>query len=270
MRKLKISSENAEFQVIRALKTNRKKRRRQGELFIEGTESIKQAMKANITLTRIIATDMNRLSTWAKGLIRQNRTASIIEMSDALYTKLCDREKPSELVVTAKMQTVDLWDIEVSQNPCILICDRPSNYGNFGTILRSANSFNIDAVFIVGHAIDPFDPKVIRSSLGSIFHTKIVPIHSVEALESWLVRQKQANGLQTVGTDSKGSVSIRDYQLERPIALILGNEAKGISVALQNLCDCIVNIPLSGDVNSLNVSCAGSILLWEIYRNSFI
>ena len=93
-------------------------------------------------------------------------------------------------------------------------------------------------------------------------------IHSIEILTNWLTMQKQKNGLQTIGTDSKGSVSIRDYKLARPIALILGNEAKGISVALQRLCDYIVNIPLSGDVNSLNVSCAGSILLWEIYRDT--
>ncbi len=268
MKRLQISSENAEFQVINALKKNRKKRRKSGEIFIEGIESIKQARKANIKFTRIITTDIDNLSTWASSLIRQHRAAKIIEMSDSLYAKLCDREQPSEIIVTAKMRPFDLWEIGVSEKPCVLIFDRPSNYGNFGTIIRSANAFNVDAVFILGHGIDAYDPKVIRSSLGGIFHTKVLNIASTAELKRWLTTQKQRNQLQVVGTDSTGSISLKNKTLKRPIALILGNEAKGMSVALQVMCDYTIRIPLSGAVNSLNVSCAGSILLWEIYRNS--
>lgn len=268
MKRIKVTSENAEFQVINALKTNRSKRSKSGEIFIEGIESIKQARRANIQFTRIITTNIDHLSKWSKGLIRQHNAATIIEMSQPLYERICDREQPSEIIVTAKMPKFDLQEVDVGNNPCVLIFDRPSNYGNFGTIIRSANSFAVDAVFIMGHAIDPFDPKVIRSSLGAIFHTNVVNISSTNALSDWIATQKQLNGLQIVGTDSTGDVALSDQNLQRPIALILGNEAKGMSVALQNLCDYVVSIPLSGAVNSLNVSCAGSILLWEIYRNS--
>ena len=76
------------------------------------------------------------------------------------------------------------------------------------------------------------------------------------------------NGLNIVGTDSTGETSLLEHPLTRPIAVILGNEAKGMSVALKNLCDQVVSIPVSGVVNSLNVACAGSIILWDVYKNS--
>jgi TrmH family RNA methyltransferase len=149
----------------------------------------------------------------------------------------------------------------------VLVFDRPSDCGNFGSIIRSANSFQVDAIFVVGHAIDIYDPKVIRSSLGSIFHSKVILIPSMQDFQNWVADQKRKNGLSIVGTDSTGEVSLFDRKLTKPIAVILGNEAKGMSVALKEMCDYIVRIPISGAVNSLNVACAGTIFLWDVYRN---
>ncbi|MBE2237486.1 MAG: RNA methyltransferase [Caldilineaceae bacterium] len=267
MKKLLITTENAEYQVIQALKLNRTKRSKSGEVFIEGIESIKQAVHANVALTRIIAADVDGLSDWGKQLIQEHETAKIIEMSRALYKNLCDKETPSEMIATAKINSVDLSNLRLSETPFVLIFDRPSDHGNFGSLVRSANSFSVDAIFVVGHAIDVYDPKVIRASLGSIFHANLVAVPSLHELEQWLAVQRQKNHLQLVGTDSSGEVSLQTHTLEKPIALILGNEAKGMSVALKNLCDYTISIPLAGAVNSLNVACAGSILLWEIYKN---
>ena len=72
--------------------------------------------------------------------------------------------------------------------------------------------------------------------------------------------------MEIVGTDSQGDVSIKDCKLKRPIMLIIGNEAKGMSVKLREVCDKIIKIPIEGNVNSLNVSCAASIVMWEIYK----
>lgn len=265
---LKITAENAEYQIIESLKTNRTKRVKLGEFFIEGIESIKQAIAANIRITRVITADLKKLSGWATQVVENLDNAKIIEMSERLYNKLCDREEPTEIVVTAKLQHLSLDKIKLSKNPFVLIFDRPSDHGNFGSIIRSANSFNVDAVFIVGHGIDYLDPKTIRSSLGSIFHTQIINIESMNQLVRWMDEQKKLNGMQIVGTDSTGTVSLMNTRIRTPIAIILGNEAKGMSIGLKELCDCIVRIPISGKVNSLNVSCAGSIFLWDIYRNS--
>lgn len=268
MPNLSISTENSEFQIIQALKLNRTKRSQTGEIFIEGIESIKQADRAGLGITRIITPNVDKLSNWSKDLILKNRTAKIIDMSFDLYKSICDREEPSEIVVTARVEPIGLHDLKLPKDPFLLIFDRPSDYGNLGSLTRSANSFGVDAILIIGHSVDIYDPKVIRSSLGSIFHSVIIPIQSMQEFETWVKEQKRINNISIVGTDSTGAVSLASQPLTKPIAIVLGNEAKGMSVALKNLCDYVVSIPVSGVVNSLNVACAGSILLWDVYRNS--
>lgn len=267
MPNLTISTENAEFQIIRALKLNRTKRHQSGEVFVEGIESIKQVDRASLDITRIITPDIASLSTWSKDLIRKNHRARIISMDYKLYKSICDREEPSEIVITAKVATTHLHELNLPSKPFVLVFDRPSDYGNLGSLIRSANSFDVDAILIIGHSVDIYDSKVIRSSLGSIFHSTIVSIQSMHEFEMWIKAEKVKSNLSIVGTDSTGDVSLINQPLARPVAIILGNEAKGMSMALKNLCEHIVSIPLSGVVNSLNVACAGSIILWDVYKN---
>jgi 23S rRNA (uridine2479-2'-O)-methyltransferase len=267
MRRITINANNDQYQILAALKVNRQKRNKEGEVFVEGIESIKQAIKAGMEFTRIITRSMNDLSDWAKEFIRQNKDSTVIEVKKYLYDELCDKADPSEIMVTVKKRIHTLDSISTNEQPFILLFDRPGDYGNFGSIIRSADSFNVDAVFVIGHSIDIYDSKVIRSSLGSIFHEQIVQIQSIMELNAWAAGQKQRNGMKIIGTDSSGKDSLNLHELKRPIMIILGNEAKGISLSLKEMCDSIMKIPISGNVNSLNVSCAGSIFLWEVYKN---
>jgi len=268
MAKLLISTRNAEFQIIQSLKLNRVKRHKAQEVFIEGIESIKQALHAGLEITRIITSDIDNLSMWSKELVVNNRRAKIIEMSSELYKSICDRDEPSEIVVTAQIELYSLDRLTLPPTPFLLVFDRPSDCGNFGTIIRSANSFGVDAIFVIGHGVDIHDPKVIRSSLGSVFHSRIIAVQSMQEFEAWISHQKRVSNIRIIGTDSAGDASLLNLKLTKPIAIVLGNEAKGMSVALKNICDVVVSIPVSGAVNSLNVACAGSIFLWDVYRNS--
>jgi TrmH family RNA methyltransferase len=263
---MKINKENDEYQIIHSLRHNREKRNKLNEIFIEGIECIKQAINANIEITRIIVKDGNSLSNWGNDVIKKFDTAKIIEMTEDLYNKLTDKADPSEMLVTAKMKTYTVDDI-VCENPFILLFDRPSDYGNMGSIIRSANAFNADGIIIIGHGIDIYESKTIRASLGSIFFTKIAAVESMEKLLEFIDAQKQKNKMEVIGTDSAGAVSLNECKITRPVMLIIGNEAKGMSVKLKEICDKIVKIPMSGNVNSLNVSCAASILMWEIFKN---
>ncbi|MDR1175148.1 MAG: RNA methyltransferase [Treponema sp.] len=268
MRKLVIGSENAEFQIIQSLKLNRSKRNKKREIFVEGTECIKQALKADLEIIRIIMADINRVSDWAAGVIRTHEQAKIIEMSPRLYAFLSDRTNPSELLITARVKAEKLDGLNLPECPFIVAFDRPSDFGNLGSIVRSANAFNVDAIFITGHGIDVYEPKVIRASLGSVFHTRIVYIESTQVLDEFIKKEKERTNMLVIGTDSGGSVSIKHERLKKPVMVIVGNEAKGMSVHLKDICDEVVQIPISGSVNSLNAACAASIVMWEIYRNS--
>ncbi|TGL10784.1 RNA methyltransferase [Leptospira meyeri] len=266
-RNLKISVKNSEFQILLALRTNRSKRSQEKEVFVEGTECIKQLIDARWEITRILFRDGVKLSQWAESVLKKYPKAKQFEVTSDLFLELSEKENPSELIVTAKIHRNDFQNLDPPNHPFYLLFDRPSDLGNFGSILRSADAFQVDAVFVLGHSIDVYDPKVIRASLGSIFHTKLVFLESVASLEFFLRKEKDRCNLQVIGSDSCGTESLEKTNLLTPVLLILGNEAKGMSVHLQSLCDLIVKIPMSGVVNSLNVACAGSILLWEVTRN---
>jgi TrmH family RNA methyltransferase len=263
-----ISAPNAEFQIIEALKNNRVKRAKTHEVFIEGIESIKQAIRANLEITRIIITNFETISDWARDVIKNSSGAKIIEMSPDLYNQLCDRNNPSEMLVTARVDLLALSDVKLPEKPFILLFDRPSDTGNLGSIIRSANAFNADALFIIGHGVDVYDPKVIRASLGGIFFTQIVMLQSLNEIEEFIRQEKTKNNMKVLGTDSNGDIPVMNGALRRPLMIVIGNEAKGISLALKGLCDGIISIPISGEVNSLNVASAGSIFMWEVYKNS--
>jgi TrmH family RNA methyltransferase len=263
--KILINTENAEFQIIQSIKQNRIKRNKLNEIFIEGIECIKKAIESKIEITRIIIKNINTLSEWGKNTIKQNGDAIIIEMSDKLFNKLSDKINPSEMLITAKIKQNTLSDIN-NRNPFIIVFDRPTDYGNLGSIIRSANAFNAEGLFIIGHGVDIYEPKVIRSSMGSIFFTKIITIGSMEILLEFIKTQKIKNNMEIIGTDSSGTVLLNEYRIKRPVMVIIGNEAKGMSVKLKEICDKIIRIPMEGNVNSLNISCAASIIMWEIYK----
>jgi len=187
--RLSITVENAEYQIIQSLKQNRMKRNKLHEVFVEGIECIKQAVNSNKEITRIIIKDYNTLSNWGKDVINQYKDAKIIEMSANLYSELADKTDPSEMLITAKIKLNSLDDIN-TENPFLIVFDRPSDYGNLGSMIRSANAFNTDGMFIIGHGVDVYDPKVIRVSLGSVFFSKIVTVESMEILEGYIKNQK--------------------------------------------------------------------------------
>ncbi|MCL2094396.1 MAG: RNA methyltransferase [Treponema sp.] len=270
MKGLVITSEDGEYQLIASLKNNRVKRKKLGEAFIEGIEGIKQAEGAGKTFTRLICRSYQDLSSWGKNFVRAHPEATLIEMKAELYGALCDREEPSELLATLKIDPLGAKDLLQGprEKPFYIVCDRPSDQGNLGALIRSANAFGVQGILIMGHGVDPWDPKVIRSSLGGIFSTRIAQMESVDELSAQIQKLKTHGGLTVIGTDSQGEVTLGTSPLAPPVMLIIGNEAKGMSIKLKGLCDLVVKIPMEGKVNSLNAACAASILIWEIYKNT--
>jgi tRNA G18 (ribose-2'-O)-methylase SpoU len=266
---VKIHGKNDVFQMLLAIKTNRKKRNLFDEIFVEGIGPIKQALDSPfVGLRKIIYCDETTLSDWARDLIARGLFAERVEMESGLFRELADKEEPAEILATLRYRKRAVGEIDLGPAPCIVIADRPSDCGNLGSLLRSANAFGVDLVVTHGHGVDIFDPKTIRASLGAVFRTPVSHVESLADLEQWLGRLKTERGLTVVGTDSTGDVSLETADLRPPIALILGNEARGMSVGLKQLADRLVRIPMKGAVNSLNAACAGSVILWEVFKNS--
>ncbi len=262
-----VKTKNDVFQMLLAVKTNRRKRSRFDEIFVEGIESIKQALASPyVVLKKIIYRDFAALSDWAKEVTRSDAFPERVEMADELYRELADKDEPAEIMITLACRKTALAGAALGENPVIVVFDRPGDPGNLGSLVRSANAFGADLVVTVGHGVDVFEPKAIRASLGAVFRTRLAHAESMAELTEWLVGLKHEKGLAVVGTDSAGETSLEAAGLRPPIALVIGNEAKGMSVGLKALADRLVKIPMRGEVNSLNAACAGSILLWEIFK----
>lgn len=263
-RRERIETRNDTFQILQALKTNRHKRSELGEAFVEGIEAIKQAERAKCAITRVLFADFAELSDWAREFVGRHADAARVELGNGLFAELADRDEPSELMLTVSTPRVALRDVALPADPLVLVFDRPSDRGNLGSVIRSANAFGVDLVVITGHAVDARDPKVIRSSLGAVFHTPVVQAESHEELSAFFEKLERDSGLTVVGTDSTGAIPLQEAKLSRPLAVVLGNEAKGMSVRLKELVGGTVSIPMVGEVNSLNVACAATAILWHV------
>src|SRR4051812_23425224 len=147
-------------------------------------------------------------------------------MSPDLVAELADKES-AELIAVVGLPTAP--ELPVSNDPHLLVVvfDRPSTPGNIGTLIRSADAFGAAAVVVTGHAADPYDPKSVRASTGSIFALPVVQAEGPDEVLRWASR----TGVQLVGTDEHGPVEVAEHDLTGPTALLIGNEATGLSQA---------------------------------------
>jgi TrmH family RNA methyltransferase len=270
MMKYNIYSENDTFQIIQSIKNNRTKRRQLKEAFIEGTKIIKQAQKANCTFTRFIIQKDVMLSDWAKGILAEHPDVPVYILSKELFSTISDRNDVPELMATVKIHFSTIADLQANKEKhrVIVVIDRPSDAGNLGSIVRSCNAFGVDAICITGHGVDIWEGKTIRASMGACFFTPIFYTASNKELTDYINSENQTGDLKVVGTDSNGDIVANAEYLSGSVMIIIGNEAKGISVELRQLCDNVVRIPIQGEVNSLNVACAASIIIYEATKRT--
>lgn len=262
----KIFSENSEFQLIEVLKRNREKRNKQKEFFVEGVKSINYAVENKWHIKSFIYSNEKPLSEWANGILKNSKADMHIELPAKLMDKLSDKEEEySEIVAVVSMPENDLSRINIKKDMLVVVFDRPSSHGNLGTLIRSCEALRADGLIITGHAVDLYDPKTIRASMGTFFALPTARLESHNELLAWVKSiRNQLNDFKIIGSTSKSEVLIEDADLTGPILLLIGNETYGLSNNYKAICDELVKIPMYGKITSFNVACAGSIMLYEI------
>jgi 23S rRNA (uridine2479-2'-O)-methyltransferase len=266
MKIIKINKENAQFQLLNALKSNREKRNKDGFLF-EGVRNINNAVKYKWQIKAFFYSSEKGLSNWAKDVIENYPAETCYDLSKELLKKISNKEEASELLALAEIPKDDLTRIKTSDNLLVVVFDRPSSPGNLGTIIRSCDSFGVNGLIITGHATDVYDPETISATTGSLFSFPVVRLSSQNELELWIkkMREKYLN-LQIVGTDEEGDSTIYEFDFKKPTILLVGNEKWGLSARYRELVDVMVSIPMEGSASSLNVAVATSIIISEIKR----
>src|SRR5581483_5392493 len=128
--------------------------------------------------------------------------------------------------------------------------DRPGSPGNIGTVIRSADAFGASGVVVTGHAADPYDPKAVRASTGSLFAVPVVRVPAPRTVIDWA----RSAVMRIIGSDEAGTVDIDACDLRGLI--VIGNETRGMSAAWFAACDDVARIPIGGAASSLNAASA--------------
>lgn len=174
-------------------------------------------------------------------------------VSSNVMNKLSNLKTPSNVMAVVKK----LDEKEVGEK--ILILDNIQDPGNLGTIIRSAVAFNFDTIVLSPKTVDLYNHKVVRSTQGMMFHTNIVIREPVS-----FINELKNEGYKIVGTKVTNGVDVRESKTYSHFALIIGNEGKGMSEELSELCDEYLYIKMNDQCESLNAAVAASILMYEI------
>ncbi|MCO6429463.1 MAG: rRNA methyltransferase [Deltaproteobacteria bacterium] len=267
MKTVTVERENNSFQHLEVLKRNREKRARYGKLFVEGVRPITSAVNHGHTIEALIAARGAALSNWAKGIIERAEPPILYRLSPELMAKLSDKEEMSELLAIVRTPADDIDRIKIKSVPLVVIFDRPASPGNLGTSIRSCDAFGADGCIITGHATDLYHPHTIRGSVGAVFSTPVVRLESPGQVQAYYSESKNKHSsLQMIGSSPAGEIGISEVDLTRPTFLVVGNETWGMSRFYKEICDLSFKIPQQGYVDSLNISCATSIILYEAQK----
>ncbi len=148
------------------------------------------------------------------------------------------------------------------EKPFFLILNQIYDPHNIGALMRSADACGVHGVIISSHHSSPINSTVVKTSAGA---SEYVPIIRENNLAQTIDKLKKL-GIWIFGADMEGNVNYFNTDLDIPLALVLGNEGEGLQELVRKKCDFLINIPMKGKINSLNVSVAGALLMFEVYR----
>lgn len=190
------------------------------------------------------------------------KKADVLCLPDALFASVCDTENPQGILAICKKLDWDENAVFTKEKPFFILAEELNDPGNLGTVIRTADACGADAVFLSKGSVDLYNPKVLRSTMGSMFH---VPVFQNVDLNK-ISKKLKENNIPLYAAHLRGDLYPYSLDLERACAFIIGNEARGLSDDAADLCDRWVKIPMPGQAESLNASIAAGVLMYEVVR----
>lgn len=252
------SSSNKTYKFIKSL-LSKKGRTEHGCFLVEGIKSVAEAQCSGAEL-ELLALRESMIECAAEHIEHAKKAGiQIYTVADGLFSQLCDVKTPEGILCIVRILEESRFEAE---NGVYLYCDHVSDPGNAGTLIRCADAVGAaGVVFSVGCA-DIYSPKVVRAAMGSLFH---LPVYCGRDAE--FLRQMKRRGFYLLaGALSDTAQDYRTAAYPEKTVIVVGNEAHGVSEEVLAACDGTVIIPIAGRAESLNVSAAGAILLYEWQR----
>ena len=250
------SKSNAKIKNVKKLLNSAKERRLQSVLVIEGLRLVREA-SPEICEQLFLSESLSKAGEFDTSLYK-----NVEIVSDEVFHSLSDTVTPQGVLAVVKQPSWTLEQLSFENGCRLLLLDDIQDPGNLGTILRTAEAAGVDMVIMSEGCADIFNPKVIRSTMGSIFRLPFVTDDLVSVIE-----MLKTEGVTVYGAALEGSSDYREVEFSEKTAIVIGNEGNGISGNVLNAVNEKIRIPMKGQIESLNAAVSAAILLYHIYAD---
>lgn len=252
------SVQNPLIKNILKLQEKSRERKKQQLFVVEGKREIELACKGQFDIDSLLFIQQKIEYDYLK----QFNAREVIEITQEVYQKIAYRESTEGIIATAKSKYIDLNSlIFKNKKPLILVIEGIEKPGNIGAMIRSADAANIDAIILADPKTDQYNPNVIRSSVGGVFTKNIVISSSDEIIKFF-----KKNNIRMYAATLQNSNKYTDEDYTEASAIIVGTEANGLTQIWRDHSTKNINIPMQGEIDSMNVSVAAAIILFEAKR----
>ena len=276
------SVQNPRVKAVVALQQKSAERRRTGLFVVEGRREVEHCVEMGLEVVEVFVCE--ELGGWSCDNVAANRTegmkeakevegmkgvkevegmrgVKVAEVTRGVYEKMAYRGGTEGVMAVVKSKERRLDELDLNENPLIVVVERVEKPGNLGAILRSADAAGADAVVVCDPLTDLWNPNLIRSSIGAVFTVPCVACGSEECIEFL-----KAHGIQILTAQLQDSELYYDTDMRRGTAIVMGTEATGLTEVWRQAADAHIRIPMLGRLDSLNVSVSAAILLYEAVR----
>ncbi|MFK5982564.1 MAG: RNA methyltransferase, partial [Flavobacteriaceae bacterium] len=254
------SLQNPLIKQILLLQEKSRERKKTGLFIIEGKREIELAIKGGyIIKTLLFCPEITSEETITKLNLS---TTEVIETSLEVYKKIAYRTSTEGIVAIAESKELHINNFKPkTRNPLILVAEAPEKPGNIGAILRTADAANVDAVIIANPKTDMFNPNIIRSSVGCVFTNTIA-----NGTTSEIITFLKENNINIYSAILQESIPYHTCDFKQNTAIVVGTESTGLSQEWRDESKANIHIPMQGEIDSMNVSVAAGILIFEAKR----
>lgn len=256
------STTNPQIKALVRLR-NRRERDREGRFLIEGFRELTRALDGGVVIEALYACPDLYLGHNEPALVSRagEAGAGVTFVSEAAFHKASYRDRPEGLLAVATQFPTGLDRIDLSGAPLVLVAESIEKPGNLGTMLRTADAAGASGVVVADPTTDPFNPNVVRASLGTLFTVPIAVADSSEA-----VATLRGAGVKILAATPDATVAHHAVDLTVPVAIAVGSEQYGLTEAWLDAADERIVIRMPGSVDSLNAAMAAGVLLFEAVR----
>jgi TrmH family RNA methyltransferase len=258
------SAQNPHLKQVLQLQEKSKERQAQKRFVVEGIRELQLALAGAYSVKEVFYNEKRlniaQLREHFPSLM-ENRSVLWVACAPAAFEKLAYREGVDNVVAVVEQKKLALEQLSLPDNPLILVMEGIEKPGNLGALLRTADAVAVDAFIVADPKADVYNPNVIRNSVGGLF-TNSIAICSTEEAIAWL----QARGIAIFTTYLEGADYYHHCNYTQACALVMGTEATGITAPWLAVAKARVKIPMLGKVDSMNVSNAAAVLLYEARR----